>query len=419
MPLVDFRLELIAAFNVPMSLPGYARHHPLKFLVYLEWILLFIVVFGELPAEVIHFAPRRPGLNWLCWLILVILGRRIPTQPRSRLFYIGFQLALVAIAGFLGGIRLFYLLYIVLLIRTCFLFNNQMRMGLTGLVIGLSTLTHWYRFRHFPVAVLPFEPRTLGVMWFSIAFLVGLILIFLQLLVGAVLSAHDSQQQLTAANEKLHRYALQVEEMATIQERNRIAREIHDALGHSLTAVNLQVDAALRLFHADPEEAQTLLREAKALGSRALQEVRTSVTSLRSDPLAERSLEELIDSLAVEFKRSTQIQPRTTIDIQIPLKPVLKAAIYRIVQEALTNISKYAVATEVSIEIRSERFRRLTLNIKDNGKGFNPEQNTTGFGLQGMRERTQALSGQFKLRSAPRQGCEIRVTIPLVGVNGL
>ena len=88
----------------------------------------------------------------------------------------------------------------------------------------------------------------------------------------------------------------------------------------------------------------------------------------------------------------------------------ITTALYRIAQEALTNISKHSNATQVHLTL-TEQNNHIYLHIKDNGKGFNPAENTTGFGLQGMRERTEALNGKFELTSTPQQGCEITVEI--------
>jgi signal transduction histidine kinase len=91
----------------------------------------------------------------------------------------------------------------------------------------------------------------------------------------------------------------------------------------------------------------------------------------------------------------------------------VKTAVYRIVQEALTNICKHSDATQVTLQLQTIH-RHLHLQIEDNGRGFNLEQNTTGFGLQGMQERTVALGGHFKLASEIGKGCRVTVDIPLV-----
>lgn len=205
---------------------------------------------------------------------------------------------------------------------------------------------------------------------------------------------------------------MRIEDQATLQERNRIARDIHDSLGHSLTALNLQLETALKLFSANPEKAKMFLTEAKRLGSTALQDVRQSVSTMRSDPLQGRSLEDAIASLIEGFVRSTGISPTCSIFLEHSISTDIAIVVYRIVQEALTNISKYAAATEVQIQLQATA-AELYVRIQDNGKGFNLDENSSGFGLQGMRERTLALGGQLAIDSAPGDGCRITAKFSL------
>lgn len=205
---------------------------------------------------------------------------------------------------------------------------------------------------------------------------------------------------------------MRIEELATVKERNRIAREIHDSLGHSLTVFNLYLEAALRLLSTEPQEAEALIREAKQVGTTVLGEVRQSVTSLRNDPLNSISLPEAIHNLTSEFHRSTGILPHTEIILDTSLPQLLSITIFRIIQESLTNICKHAEANHVSINlIQSADIIHLT--ITDNGKGFDLSKNTTGFGLQGMKERATALSGELEIITAPQQGCKLQAKIPL------
>jgi signal transduction histidine kinase len=237
-------------------------------------------------------------------------------------------------------------------------------------------------------------------------------LLFLQLLVNAILAERQSREQLALANAQLRQYALRIEDIATLQERNRIAREIHDSLGHALTVLNLHLEAALKLQQSDPEAATEFLADAKQLGSTALEEVRRSVAALRCDPLQGQTLADAIASLTDEFQRSTGISPQCHLEQQSALPPEVKTAVYRIVQEALTNIYKYAEASEVKVELTATA-SELHLIVADNGKGFDRDRNTTGFGLAGMRERTLALGGHFEIVTAPGAGCQIIATIPL------
>ena len=229
---------------------------------------------------------------------------------------------------------------------------------------------------------------------------------------NAVLSERQSRDKLETANEKLRQYALKIENQATLEERNRIAREIHDSLGHSLTALNLQLETALKLSKSDIPRAMTFLATAKELGSKALQDVRQSVSKMRSHPLQGQTLEQAIQILAADFQRSTSILPNCQISIISPLSMEISTPIYRIIQESFTNISKYAQATAVQLELTTT-LETLRLIIKDNGRGFDLTQNTTGFGLQSMRDRTLALRGEFYIHSSYNAGCQIIVNIPL------
>lgn len=204
-----------------------------------------------------------------------------------------------------------------------------------------------------------------------------------------------------------------IEEMATLEERNRIARDIHDSLGHSLVALNIQMETALTLWQQDLDRAYTFLVEAKQLGSQSLEAVRRSVSEIRSDPLQGQSLEAAIATLIQEFHRTGGVLPQSQIDLSQPLSYTLNTVVYRIVQEGLTNISKYASATIVKIYIQTTPTDLLVI-LEDNGKGFCVDENSTGFGLQGMRERTTAVGGLLEITSEPGAGCRIKASIPQI-----
>jgi two-component system, sensor histidine kinase and response regulator len=214
-----------------------------------------------------------------------------------------------------------------------------------------------------------------------------------------------------------------IEEMAAIEERNRIAREIHDSLGHSLTALNVQMQAVASLLHTDPMQAQFFLTQAQRLGTTAMQEVRESVRTLRTTEHTEQPLAETIAALAEEFRQVTGITPTVYVCLTKPVSSSVSKTLYRIAQESLTNISKYAQATQVQIHLINidddrnspeERLRpSIDLTVTDNGEGFDLQQQTAGFGLQGMQERVAALDGELHLTTSPGAGCQIQVKFPL------
>lgn len=396
-----------------MKLPMRDREYPLRFLLYLEWLLLGLVALSEVfPRLPFSHLARSPLFNLISLGVFALMGLRLPSRPVAKVLYTAFELALLLLLTTVGGIRLFTLLYVVLIVRNCLVFEGHYRSIVATIAVGLCISLQAQRFRSPTVFQAPIVVDRGGLLLLSFTVMFGLIVIFLQALVNAVLAERRSREELAIANTRLRQYALRIEDQATLQERNRIARDIHDSLGHSLTAFNLHLEAALRLLQTEPEEAKTLLIEAKQIGSTALQDVRQSVAALRSDPLQGRSLEQAIAALIEEFRRSTSITPSCQIALHKPLTSETQITVYRIVQEALTNICKYAAATAVDITIQTTD-DRLEVTILDNGQGFDPNQITTGFGLQGMQERTAAIAGSFNLVTAPQQGCRIKATFPL------
>lgn len=396
-----------------------ARHikidnHPFRFLLYLEWILLAIsIITSVLPYPSPKFSSRFPELTILSLTIFGLMGLRLPTSNNvSKVIYTACEIILIFISGLFEGraARLFPFLYIILVTRSCLIFPLPGRLTVTFFSFSLFLFTLINRLPRSPLPVQAQE-RFRFFTW-SLTLVFGLSLIFVLLLMNSLLSERKSREELAVANEKLRLYALRIENQATLEERNRIAREIHDSLGHSLTALNLQLETALKLSQSNPDKAQCFLARAKELGSKALQDVRNSVSTMRSHPLQGKSLEQGIGILAQEFQGNTGILLTCFLNVDYQLPMEVNTAIYRIIQESLTNISKHARATRVNLEISLSR-GSLLLIIQDNGKGFDIHQNTTGFGLQSMRDRTLALGGQFTINSAIGGGCQITVDIPL------
>jgi len=202
-----------------------------------------------------------------------------------------------------------------------------------------------------------------------------------------------------------------IEEMTALEERHRIARDIHDSLGHILVGLNIQMETALTLWQAAPDRAYEFLGEAKKLGTEALNAVRRSVTDIRSDPLQGQLLDRAIAALLQEFHHTTGIAPKSQLDLSLPFSNSVNTVVYRIVQEGLTNICKYAKATAVQLQIQTTP-TELSLKLQDNGRGFCTDENQIGFGLQGMRERVLAIGGQLEITSEPGKGCRITARFP-------
>lgn len=389
------------------------NNHPFRFLLYLEWALIALsALIAIMPSPSPRFATRFPELTICSLALFGLMGLRLPTSNQiGKIIYTATEVLLILITGFFTGriARFLPFLYLILVTRSCLIFQLPGRLTVTF----LSFLLFLIRLKHrLPPHIPIFIQERFRFFSFNLAVLFGLSLLFVLLLMNAILSERESRDKLVHANEKLRQYALQIENQATLEERNRIAREIHDSLGHSLTALNLQLETALKLSQSDMPRAMTFLATAKELGTKALQDVRQSVSTMRSHPLQSQSVEQAIAILIADFQRANGILPTSLISLEYPLPSEMSIPIYRIIQESFTNISKYAQASSVKLELTTTD-KMIKLIVADNGKGFDIRQNTTGFGLQSMRDRTLALGGEFTINSDHGAGCQIIVIIPV------
>lgn len=399
--------------------PLLSANHSFRLMLYLEWILLGMTLLSAIRPEPHQRLETTLPLSLLLLIGFGWMGLNLPTgKPLPKVLYTAAEFGLLFLTVLLDSRTIFFpLLGLIVVMRSCLIFQQPGRLTVAGLVFGTFLLLLFQQTPGPPHRPRPGPPpeafaNTILTLKLNSAVTFGLALLFILLLVNALLAERQSREQLLRANDQLRQYALRIEDQATLQERNRIAREIHDALGHALTAQSIQLENALLFLPAGAEKTESFLREAKQLGSRALQEVRRSIATLRANPLQGKSLERAIAQAASEFQQTTGISPSCTVQVLRPLPTEISTALYRIVQESLTNIAKHSAATQVSILLQESQ-NRIHLQIDDNGRGFDPQENTTGFGLQGMRERTAALGGQFLLTSQPAQGCRITVSIPL------
>lgn len=211
--------------------------------------------------------------------------------------------------------------------------------------------------------------------------------------------------ELKDANDKLREYANQVEEVATLTERNRLAREIHDSLGHYLTVVIVQIEAATAVMETDRERSLDGLRKAQALAQKGLAEVRRSITALRSP----HSLIESLTTLFEECRVSGVSAEFQLIGTPRKLSPSAELTLYRAGQEGLTNVRKHSRANTATVTLDYSG-DQVWLVVRDDGIGSNqPEK---GFGLVGVNERVQLLGGEVRITTAPDKGFSLEVGLP-------
>lgn len=389
------------------------RDRPFRFLLYLEWGLLSLILLSEpsIPAPLAEELPRFPVLVIVLLVIFGALGLKLPRNTAIAKFtYTGLQLALlVAIAALGSSSRILPFLHLIFTIRSCFLFQLSGRLTVTALSGILLFATSVSRLQG--VSLPPEIDAHLNWLLPSFILLYLLSCTFILLTIDALLAERESREKLAIAHRQLQEYARLVEDRAALQERNRIARDIHDSLGHVLTALNLQLEGAIKLWDRQPDRARDFLQQGKMLGTKALSEVRESVAALRTDPLQGKSLQAALDELLSQFQFAYAIGIAARIELPDSLPKETETSIYRIIQEALTNIAKHAAAETASINLQAIA-STIDLNIRDDGRGFHYQPDSPGFGLKSIRERTQAIGGTLEIDSKPGCGCEIRASFP-------
>lgn len=259
---------------------------------------------------------------------------------------------------------------------------------------------------------------TLGHVLYSLPYSVGYIFcgIFAYSLAQAKAAQRRSQalfEELQATYQQLQEYAARVEELAVSQERNRLAREMHDALGHRLTVAAVQLEGAERLIPTNPTRAARMVNTVHHEVVDALAELRRTVATLRTPLDVDLSLLTALTRLTHSFEEATGIKVNRSLPEELPPLPDgPRLALYRAAQEALTNVQRHAQAQQVWLELALDE-STLTLLVKDNGRGFDSTEMQTGFGLRGLRERAVHLNGQFHVESTPGEGTQICFHLPL------
>ena len=199
-----------------------------------------------------------------------------------------------------------------------------------------------------------------------------------------------------------------------VEERNRLAREIHDTLAQGLTAAALQLESADALLDSGSGKVRKPLRRALSLMRSNLEEARRSVLDLRAAPLEGRPLSGALKVLVERWRAQTGTEARyEAVNGGRPLPPRVEAALYRVCQEALTNVASHADAARVTVRLVST-LAEVRLSVEDDGRGFDvSETSADRHGLIGMEERIQILGGILDVTSIPGDGTKILASLPL------
>jgi signal transduction histidine kinase len=228
---------------------------------------------------------------------------------------------------------------------------------------------------------------------------------FAVVLTKVLMREQQARAELAVAHQQLHEYAAQAERLAAAHERNRVARDIHDGLGHALTVVQMQIKAARAVLAPDPARADTMLVKAQEQAEEALREVRRSVSALREirPPLADA-----VRALAGDSGVPTEVDVSGTVRT---LLADAEEALFRAAQEGLTNVRKHARASRAVIVLDYSRPAAVRLEVRDDGS-FSEPGSGSGFGLAGLRERAAGLGGTLSLTPAPGGGSTLLMEVP-------
>lgn len=208
----------------------------------------------------------------------------------------------------------------------------------------------------------------------------------------------------------------QARQVATLEERNRLARELHDSVKQQALAASFQIGTALTLFERDPQTAKTHLGEADRLVDSVRQELADLIHELRTQTMNGKDIAESLNDYAIAWAHQSGIEVH--VDVQDPtgLPLEINQALFRILQEALANVARHSSAELVDIMLRVEE--DIQLIIKDDGQGFDTRVEHGGMGLESMRERTETFDGSFTVDSEPRKGTRVSVTLPGILASG-
>jgi len=241
--------------------------------------------------------------------------------------------------------------------------------------------------------------------------------------VGLLFHERHQRERLIAelheAKASLERYALQAEELAALRERARLAREMHDSLGHALVLVNVKLEAAQRLYAVDTRRGDAELEGTRALVRTTMTDLRRSLADLRADLPNSQDLPTALQHIAAEVRARSNL----TIACSAPpapelaqLAPAAAEALWRVAREALTNVDRHAAAASASLSLARSN-GAVVLRIADDGSGIAAADlaRPGHYGITGMRERIEALGGTLQIAARPGGGTVVEAHVPLHG----
>jgi len=295
------------------------------------------------------------------------------------------------------------------------------------LFVALMLVAWRYKWQYVLLVILGIAGLNFGMIWsftepgsppFIGALTVALIQTIIFLAVGFSISylmsrLNEQQQSLAEANARLTHHASTLEHLATSRERNRVARELHDTLAHTLSGLSVQLEAVKAYWDIDPQKARSTLEGSLQAAHSGLGETRRALQALRASPLDDLGLSLAVRTMAEDAAARVNLALNLSIADDLPsLSPDVEQCIYRVAQEAVTNVARHAKAKTLTVNLESAE-DKVTLTVHDDGIGFNvdKEDKASDFGLKGMRERAQLAGGQLTVTSKAGEGTTVGLVV--------
>ncbi|MBK8900652.1 MAG: HAMP domain-containing protein [Anaerolineaceae bacterium] len=219
-------------------------------------------------------------------------------------------------------------------------------------------------------------------------------------------------QRLNQMAEQLQNMVNTRAELATLEERNRLARDLHDSVKQQVFATAMQLGAAQTVLESDPATAKTHLQEAEQLARQAQQELTGLIQELRPAALEGKGLVEALRGYAEDWSRRTAIAVEVKVSGKRPLPLNIEQPLFRVAQEALANVARHSGANHVTLHLAWQD-EAVTMTITDDGRGFDMQATAYGMGLRSMQERLGLVNGSLTINSTPGQGTQLTATLPL------
>jgi len=391
------------------------QHQPLFRHIFLaEWFLLILaMIMNSLALPFRHgLAVQSMIVSLVMLTMLALLSLQFPDRPTDRLLkrvcFIAAHFILVT-AVLISGISTVSMpLYLLTIAKICLLLEGRPRSVVLGFCLFAAPVAYSVKVNIAYILGNHALPSSL-ITVILCGILVNIGNIGLMCVVAVWMLSLVSEQRLRDKAERLSR---EVESLAKEVERARIAREVHDTLGHTLTSLKLQLEVVRRFEGVDAFKAREALQTAEQLAARSLSDVRITLGSIRNAD-SSFNFNEAVDALVKDAQSSEVLSVQTEL-VQADIPGTVGYQLFRILQECMTNTLKHAEAKSVKITATAcDGIVKLV--FKDDGKGLNGSSGADRYGMKGMQERVGNLKGKLSIESASDGGTQVTVEVPIEG----